>query len=304
MIEALQSALDQTAPCGIIVIENGSSFLDDVEGDAISVIHSEKGLSRARNAGIRKSTTEFFFPLDCNDWLPDNSIEISLKKIPSKGFLYGSTMLFEGPRGISDQHHYPAKPYVFEDLMQMVYWPNGCLQRKADWETIGGYREDLPFLEDWDYWMTAGERGVCGTAIQDTLYWYRQHSGIVRTLNKSREWNQVRILIQSFHRDIYKGVYPPMCCGNRTNRINEPWQQPSQLLQHPGQDGMILIEYVGGNAGTSTWYGPVTGTRYVAGGSLKKIYIDARDSFTGIQKKRGLLELNDHGTPVFVESTP
>lgn len=111
------------------------------------------------------------------------------------------------------------------------------------------------------------------------------------------------LLIRSYHKQIYSGVYPPMCCGNRP-RPETPWTPPQQLLQQPGQDGMILIEYVGGNAGSSSWYGPITRTRYVAGGSKRQIYIDPRDAITGSRKNPGLLELAEHGQKVFIEATP
>jgi glycosyltransferase involved in cell wall biosynthesis len=266
---------------------------------AISIIHSAKGLSIARNAGIRACDTEYFFPLDANDWLPDNALMTLYNKRAAKGFTYGSTMLFSQARGMGDQHLFDAKPYDFREVMKMVYFPNGALQRKADWETAGGYREDLPFLEDWDYWITSGEKGICGTAIPDVTYWYRQHGGVVMEKNKSPEWEEVKKLIQSYHKDIYKGVFPPMCCGNKT-KSSTPYIPPTiEMLTAPGSDGMVLIEYVGGNTGKMPWYGPVTGVRYTVGGSQKRLYIDIRDALTGSKAQPGFLEVVDHGNPLF-----
>lgn len=297
--EAIDSVLDQTVALKAIIVENGSSVFPNLSG-RISIIHSDMGLSKARNAGISLCDTEFFFPLDCNDWIPENALEILLAKYPGKGFVYGSTMLFRHERGAGDQQFYEAKAYDFKEVMKMVYFPNGALQRKADWETIGGYREDLPFLEDWDYWMTAGERGICGTAIPDLIYWYRQHTGIVVTHKHTPEWDEIRKKIQSFHRDIYKGRFPPMCCGNKDNLV--PFIPPSIIAPNaPGAEGFVLIEYVGGNTGSMRFWGPVSGTRYTAGGEYKRIYIDQRDAVTGIRNKLGLLELQDHGKPLFVQ---
>ena len=271
--------------------------MPDVAGN-ISIIHSTKGLSAARNAGIRASTTEFFFPLDANDWLPESAMETIYAKRAPKGFTYGSTMLFSGIRGSGDQHLYEAKPYEFSEVMKMVYFPNGALQRRADWETIGGYRETLPLLEDWDYWMTAGEKGICGTAISDLVYWYRQHGGMVQSNNHTQQWEEIKKLIQSLHKDIYKGVFPPMCCGNKTK--NAPaYVPPTPDALTPGADGMLLIEYIGGNVGKMPYYGAVTGTRYVVGGTQKRLYIDTRDALTGSRSAPGFLEIVDHGTPLF-----
>jgi glycosyltransferase involved in cell wall biosynthesis len=143
LLEAVESVLAQTVSVRVIIVENGSEYFEDVSGKNFSIIHSEKGLSKARNAGIRKCETEFFFPLDANDWLPSNSLETAFSKRPERGFLYGSTMLFRDIRGVGDQHLYQAKPYDFSEIMKMVYFPNGALQRKADWEKVGGYRESL-----------------------------------------------------------------------------------------------------------------------------------------------------------------
>lgn len=301
LFEAVQSVIDQTVQCECIIVENGSEFLKDVSG-RITIIHSDKGLSKARNAGIKASQTEYFFPLDANDWLVEHAIETVFKKRPAKGFVYGSTMLFSGDRGIGDQHLYEAKPYDFAEVMKMVYFPNGALQRRAEWEKIGGYREDLPFLEDWDYWITAGEKGICGTAIQDVIYWYRQHSGIVSTNNHTPEWERVKRVIQSYHQPIYRGQYPPMCCGKKNLPDITNNDAPVNDALMPGTDGMIAIEYVGGNQGKSSWYGAVTKTRYVAGGTLKKIFIDVRDAITDERNNPGFLELMDHGQPIFVRA--
>lgn len=303
LLEALQSVMDQTVQCQCIIIENGSSFLEETYG-WFTICHSEKGLSKARNIGIYLCNTEFFFPLDANDWLPDNAIETVYNKRPAEGFVYGATMLFSGERGSGDQHFYEAKPYDFREVMKMVYFPNGALQRKADWEKVGGYREELPFLEDWDYWMTCGERGICGTAIPDTLYWYRQHAnGIVGTNKKSQEWEDVKKLIQSYHKDIYRGVFPPMCCGNKAPAPSE-YVAPSMSSIVPGQDGMVLLKYIGGNAGSMTWYGPITNTRYRVNGTNSTFYVDARDLVTESRKNPGFLEITEGGYPIFQQVTP
>ena len=299
LIEAVESVIDQTVSVECVIVENGSNLLQDIYDGNISIAHSAKGLSNARNVGISMSKTEYFFPLDANDWLPSDALETIYAKRADTGFTYGSTMLFKGERGQGDQYLYGAKPYDFREVMKMVYFPNGALQRRMDWEKIGGYRETLTMLEDWDYWMTAGELGICGTAIQDVIYWYRQHGGIVQANNKSAEWEQTKATIQSLHRDIYKGVFPPMCCGNK-NKAQAAYIPPTvDMLTAPGADGMTLIEYVGGNVGKMPWYGAVTGVRYEVGGAQKRFYIDARDALTGNRSNPGFLEIVDHGQPLF-----
>lgn len=44
-----------------------------------------------------------------------------------------------------------------------------------------------------------------------------------------------------------------------------------------GQAGFVLLEYTLERAGTSMYYGPVTGAAYAFGGSRTRGYVDARD---------------------------
>jgi hypothetical protein len=41
---------------------------------------------------------------------------------------------------------------------------------------------------------------------------------------------------------------------------------------------MVMLEYIGASAGTQTWFGPVTGTRYLFGGNRKVGYVDGADA--------------------------
>ena len=96
-----------------------------------------------------------------------------------------------------------------------------------------------------------------------------------------------------------------MCCGNKATAAT-PWVPPSVAALVPGGDGMILIEYMGGNVGKMPYYGPITGTRYVVGGTQRQLYIDVRDAITGIRNNPGFLEMNTNGAALFrhVEAEP
>lgn len=89
-----------------------------------------------------------------------------------------------------------------------------------------------------------------------------------------------------------------MCCGNKASAAT-PWVPPSVAALVPGSEGMILIEYLGGNVGKMPYYGPVTGTQYTVGGTQRQLYIDQRDAITGSRSQPGFLEMNVHGSPLF-----
>lgn len=79
-VEAIESALAQTTPCEIIVVNDGSTdgskFLADDYADRVKVIHQvNKGLPSARNTGIMNATGEIILMLDSDDKLLLTAVE-------------------------------------------------------------------------------------------------------------------------------------------------------------------------------------------------------------------------------------
>jgi hypothetical protein len=60
----------------------------------------------------------------------------------------------------------------------------------------------------------------------------------------------------------------------------------------PGKTGFEILEYIGSSSSDMSWWGPVTKTRYVFGGTRRVGYVDARDA-------AGLLQMGDNGRPNF-----
>jgi hypothetical protein len=93
---------------------------------------------------------------------------------------------------------------------------------------------------------------------------------------------------------------PDMCCGNKnTGMNNRSFGAHAPQVLVPGGEGTTLIEYFGGNAGDSTFFGAITKTRYKAGGITKKIYVDDADLQTYSSKNPGFLEMQNHGVNLF-----
>lgn len=79
-VEAVESALAQTTPCEIIVVNDGSTdgskFIADDYADRVKVVHQvNKGLPSARNTGIMNATTELVLMLDADDTLLPTAVE-------------------------------------------------------------------------------------------------------------------------------------------------------------------------------------------------------------------------------------
>jgi hypothetical protein len=252
-----------------------------------------KGLAAARNYSMESVKTEFFFPLDADDYLAANAIDIALGAYPGDGFLYGSTILFDDKQ----RSTYLAREYDFSRLMQAVYWPNGCLQRTENWKRLGGWDETLTLYEDWDYWLRSGKVGICGHSIPDVLYCYRRNpQGMIETIKRNPAMaTNARRIIEERHADIYaRGEFPMGCCGKRTRPTISPVPATPQVQSNvplPAAEGMTVLRYVGGSLSVRTYYGE-SGMRYRFGGKQVRGYVANPDV-------RGLLAMTDHGRAEF-----
>lgn len=88
--ETLNSALSQTVPSEIIVVNDGSTdntrFILSEYEEKVKVIHqTNRGLPTARNTGIMNATGDYVLPLDSDDVLEPNCVERLLQVAEDTG---------------------------------------------------------------------------------------------------------------------------------------------------------------------------------------------------------------------------
>lgn len=318
LIRAIDSAVNQSTPIKVIVVLNGCAPIyykkvEDLiaskttvwhpENSLVTSIHSKKGLANARNAGVEACQTEFFLPLDADDTLPKNAVE-KMVSAYTEGFVYGSTRMIAGEK----ESIYKPKDYDFKELLKKVTWTNGSLQKKSDWEKIGGWDPNLSIFEDWDYWITAGEKGICGHRIDEVVYnYYVGNPDSISVLSKANPEESLtqKKYVEEKHKDSYEGRYSDMCCGRRTTTPS-PRSIPAVATSTPvppTKEGLITIQYIGGNYGSAIWYGIKTGQRYTFSMGKPFQYVYPTDARTGNLNHPGLLEMREHGKVIFVEAS-
>src|SRR6059036_2597760 len=150
----------------VIIVDDGSSeaetirILKEVAEAGYKVVSEPNGgLGAARNAGIRRAKGEFILPLDSDNRLRRVYLEqgvFLLKQNPSLGVIYADAEYFGEKTG-----RWQVQEFDLLSLIRMNFMDACALYRKALWEGVGGYDEQMPWmgLEDWDFWLRVAFHG-------------------------------------------------------------------------------------------------------------------------------------------------
>ncbi len=188
--ETLQSVRDQSYPkFEVICIDDGSTDKTrqiaeefGLSDNRFSVIEGPaKGVSAARNLGLRRAIGKFILFLDADDLLHPNAIKtfnVSLTKSNSIGSLtgvrkidvHGNELRGEDNRLLVPQHNQLAA------LLKKNFVVNGgaLALRTEVARKCGGYDEDLTYGEDWEFWCRVALIGNFHLVDGPALLYYRQ----------------------------------------------------------------------------------------------------------------------------------
>jgi glycosyltransferase involved in cell wall biosynthesis len=168
--QAVSSALAQTRPADqIIVVDDGSTDNPDTvvaNFPAVRLVRQEnRGLSAARNCGLKFCTTSHVVFLDADDRLLPVALEAGLAHAAERA---DCALVFGGHREISEDGndrgpdcHWPAEEYVgYPNLLQTniigmcatVLYRRDCLIEE------GGFDETLRRCEDYDLYLRLARR--------------------------------------------------------------------------------------------------------------------------------------------------
>lgn len=182
---SLESVLQQTyAHWECIVVDDGST--DDTKEVVAAfaakdkrfkyIYQSNKGMSAARNAGIKAASGEFLQFLDSDDLIERRKLEVQaafLKEHPEVDVVYGDARFFPSdepqklfysidgkntrPRNKVSGGRDSLLKYMLVDNIFVISAP---LLRQEVPGRCGWFDEGLRALEDWDFWLRCLECGV------------------------------------------------------------------------------------------------------------------------------------------------
>jgi glycosyltransferase involved in cell wall biosynthesis len=195
----------------VIVINDGStdvytlSVLDELRDRYHIVDLENQGLANARNHGIAIAIGRYILPLDSDNKIrPDylrKGIAV-LDESPEIGIVYGDVEFFGGSTGVW------SLPDFDLYLLLIGNYIDACaVFRKQVWQDCGGYDPNMPDklgYEDWDFWLSAAEKGWQFWHIPEVMFDYRTRAdSMVQTCKQPINQKRLVHYICAKHIDLY-----------------------------------------------------------------------------------------------------
>lgn len=178
---ALRSILEQTySDYEVIVVDDGST--DDTESVVNAIndarlryipLSENQGVAHARNVGIREAACDYIAFLDSDDeWLPDK-LQLQMEEMEKLDDSYGMVYCRMGgwTRDGSSRFVCPVLDWkqevlagnIFHSLLfRNVIGTPSMLVRRECFEEVGGFKEALHCLEDWEMILRIAKRWKIG----------------------------------------------------------------------------------------------------------------------------------------------
>lgn len=297
--DAIDSVDSQTFRNWECIVINDTSRPLEVEFPAwVKVIENthSHGPAGARNCGIEHSKGRLFLPLDADDYLEPFALQVMYDAhLIEHDVIY--TDFFQtdmSGKNITVHECDDWEPTLITGGKRTV---NGLMREgmlhsvtaltpKKYWEEIGGYDEELPAWEDWDFQLALGNIGVCSRRVAVPLFTYRKHTGFRREENyDSFERSKEGILRKWRH--LWEGGKELMACGScsaKRSYVPPGWgvSQQQSPPQNNLSDDAVLVTYVGSKMGSTPYRGNSKTVYWFGAGDSKYVLKQDLDIFLNI----------------------
>jgi len=202
--EAIESAINQTIECEVIVVDDGST--DDTrklcDKYPIKYVHQENaGLPSARNTGISLSKGKYIICLDSDDILMPDYADRCLEKMRDNTGLIRTSLQHFGDLDVV----LTPSPFIQKNdwLVNNQAFGPSMFQKKV-WEAVGGYDENMIHgYEDWDFWLRIVWSGYDIETVVDYVgFLYRKHGETMISASMKKD-AELKEYIRSKHEDMF-----------------------------------------------------------------------------------------------------
>lgn len=241
------------------------------------------GVAAARNLGVKAARSLLFLPLDADDYLQPACLKAMFGAWQTEqgGIVYSNWYeeFDKEERKIFEAEDFdPATIMHYTRTVGALHAVTALYPRQL-WLDVGGFDEELPAWEDWEFQIAAWSKGYCSVRIAEPLWVYRKNTGSRREENY-RQFDEGKEGIISKWGKFFRGGESFMACSSCSKKKYSLAQQTQSSMSHSQAtaDGAVLIEYTGSAQGTRRIKGP-TGTTYAfGGGKNRQKYVREEDA--------------------------
>lgn len=206
LAECIESVLAQTYKVNEIIVVNDESTDNTKEvAEKYPVTYiwqKNKGLSGARNSGIRACTSEYIMCLDADDKLVPGAIEEHMSLIEDDMTIAQCALMEFGERHVV---MVPNKTNLNRVMQSNTIYCNAVFSKRM-WELVGGYDESETMrlgYEDWEFWIRMLEAGCYVKTSDFIALRYRAHEGQMTQATSHPNRQILYHYIANKHRELY-----------------------------------------------------------------------------------------------------
>jgi len=179
--ESLLSVLNQSfTDWECIIVNDGSTDTTEVisnewikKDSRFKYIYQDNaGLSSARNLGIKNAVSEFILPLDSDDKIGENYLELAYRAFQENKNLkvvYCEAKKFGEESGI-----WKLPDFNLFNLSRKNMIFCSAIFKRSDWGLVGGYDINMIYgWEDWEFWIALLKNGGEVYKIESMQFYYR-----------------------------------------------------------------------------------------------------------------------------------
>lgn len=201
--DALASVIAQTDPdWECIIVDDASTDNTEsvargfVEKDSrFRYLRNSKNLhvSMTRNRAITESNGRYIVPLDADDMMAPNAIEVlanALDKDRGIHIAYGGLSIMAEDGALRNSPHEWPPQFDFRDQIQMRNQvPTMAMFRRSVYDRTGGYRKRISPVEDADLWTRAASIGLVPKKVtEETTMLYRLRGNSLSRTMPHKDW--------------------------------------------------------------------------------------------------------------------